>query len=533
MRTDSEKLSFAERLELLLKRGDIDEARAEAERLVGKASLTAVRKLVVAVINGTDSTAEVIVGVAARAKLAPTHRWFLVLAALTRDGPAANSALRVSLFALAARALSEAPAHPKLAALSIPGLVRFAVESLSTDAGDLIAEQALEFISSYGRVLASYRCPNALLHTLGKVARRRARQVDDPELRSDWQKGVSAFARAALVQQARDGTLASEISWAAEQLFRPSRTKAPSEAARARFEDYLLGSLTLIMSDEHAGMTLSLRMAAESRPLHWASVATHVDRLERFMQELADEVWRTTAKPLEFTPQYAAPGSWTIFLATRASKDCSAAVVTALRDPSVRTRWSEAVAGLDGLQIQTVVVDNRALESAALRDHRTANDAQEKKLRLLSRDVPQADNLERVMSLLRIVRMHSGNVVAVRQRFLDESEITPRQYSYYLRAALILGLVDDRVRITGIGRVVEGAPRSAARPILESQFLASNVGSAWALWSRVSTVDTIKPDSAEPFLAECAVSLSPATRSRRADTLRAWVQAFHSIGRAI
>jgi hypothetical protein len=134
--------------------------------------------------------------------------------------------------------------------------------------------------------------------------------------------------------------------------------------------------------------------------------------------------------------------------------------------------------------------------------------------RIPSEDVPQADDLERILRFVEIVS--SG-----RYPTPETLEVVERQVNYYRRATELLGYVRDRV-LTPSGRLLvrlTGADRWM--DVLE-HVTTSNVGSAWIDWSGETSFVDIDPASARAFLTETAIGLSDATIRRRALTLSTW-----------
>jgi hypothetical protein len=528
MSSEREVLSFIRRLERLLGDGELEGARAVAEGVARMGSLVAVRKLALATAVGSQSAAEVTVSAAARADIRTAHRWYVVLAALAREHIAPQSTVRVSILALAVRALEEELERSHLAAFAVPGLIRLAVDNLADEASQLIAEQTLDFISTWHEELADFACPNVWTSMLTDRIEQRLKRVDDPVLRREWRNGTAQFRKLVRRTKYTEGSLATEISAVTKALF--SRRSGSRQVVQGIhvFERYMLSILTALSSDERSGLTVALRVESPSRALVWGELATLVDRVQRFLQELADELAPHSSKPLEFLPPYSTPGSWTIVLKARSSEERSSAILNGLRNEHVKARWSEAIQELPpATRVHASLLGARALEAVALHDEAgNRKHSADVAPRVMSRDVPQADDLTRVWTLMKIIGTHSGDLRKIRSRFLAKSEITPRQFSYYFRAASILHLVSERGHVTSIGRIVATSRCETAMQIMESQFLASDVGSAWVLWSHASTVAALKPETAERFLGACVPSLSGSTRQRRAETLRSWLDTF-------
>ncbi|MCX4241125.1 hypothetical protein [Paraliomyxa miuraensis] len=134
--------------------------------------------------------------------------------------------------------------------------------------------------------------------------------------------------------------------------------------------------------------------------------------------------------------------------------------------------------------------------------------------RIPSEDVPQADDLERVLRFVEIVS--SGQYPTP-----ETLSVVSRQVNYYRRATEILGYVRDRV-LTPSGRLLVRLTGSDRWMDVLEHVTTSNVGSAWIDWSGETNFVDIDPASARAFLAETAIGLSDATMRRRALTLSTW-----------
>jgi len=132
-------------------------------------------------------------------------------------------------------------------------------------------------------------------------------------------------------------------------------------------------------------------------------------------------------------------------------------------------------------------------------------------------DIPQADSLERVRTLLEALA-HSSSPSP------ETVGLNSRQFNYYRTAARILGLLSsgagDQVRLTELGRrVLSTTPRSAEEAgllkmaIRSSQPLIASVGD---LFARKVDLDSLSSR------LSARTHLSPATAKRRARTMIAW-----------
>ena len=146
---------------------------------------------------------------------------------------------------------------------------------------------------------------------------------------------------------------------------------------------------------------------------------------------------------------------------------------------------------------------------------------------IVAADVPQADNLQRVMDLV--------------EHVVDGRKITPqlvggssrRQVGYYTHAARILGLLDGAQEPTDRARIL-ARMRPDRRQQLEAVanwFTQSAIGRSWMLWADVTVLCELKPETALPFLGAQNVKLGASTHKRRAKTLENWVRVLQSAGR--
>jgi hypothetical protein len=134
---------------------------------------------------------------------------------------------------------------------------------------------------------------------------------------------------------------------------------------------------------------------------------------------------------------------------------------------------------------------------------------------LLSSDVPQADELQRVFSLVEILAK-TGSVTP------EALGVTQRQVSYYKHAAKVLGLLAEFDRLTPSGELLPKLSGEQRLAVTCVKFESSRCGAEWIRWAGKATLLEVPPESAESFLAEAVVDLSEATVKRRAATLMRW-----------
>ncbi|HXI97355.1 MAG TPA: DEAD/DEAH box helicase family protein, partial [Gemmatimonadaceae bacterium] len=130
--------------------------------------------------------------------------------------------------------------------------------------------------------------------------------------------------------------------------------------------------------------------------------------------------------------------------------------------------------------------------------------------------VPQADRPERIVDVLEVLR--DGADVKRHVAPFDS-----RDFSYYVQAAQILGLVTRHRQVLPAGHAVLALPSHSQLARLAIAFEASECGQKWMGWSGVARLIDLDPDTARDFLRESS-TLSDGTAKRRAATIRRWCQ---------
>lgn len=133
-----------------------------------------------------------------------------------------------------------------------------------------------------------------------------------------------------------------------------------------------------------------------------------------------------------------------------------------------------------------------------------------------SRDIPQANSLEKVFDVIKYKKQRVENLAIT-------MSIEPRQVQYYEDAAYILGYLDNFKSLTSSGFQI--SQLSSLEEKLEytiGKFENSKVGWAWIHWSNGITLKDIDPNTAEDFLQEVGHGLSENTSRRRAKTIKVW-----------
>jgi hypothetical protein len=182
-------------------------------------------------------------------------------------------------------------------------------------------------------------------------------------------------------------------------------------------------------------------------------------------------------------------------------------MLTIEQEPDRTTSESSRAVVLD-LRVETFVA-NRAQEAAAQY--------------LASSDIPQADDLSRVLRLIELMSQNTD----VNSESLD---VTDRQVNYYKHACRVLRLLDDDNALTTVGQqVVSLTDTEAQYAALAMQFETSICGWRWVQWSHGKTLLDVQSTSAEAFLGETAPILSQSTARRRSRTLQTWCERLQEV----
>lgn len=136
-------------------------------------------------------------------------------------------------------------------------------------------------------------------------------------------------------------------------------------------------------------------------------------------------------------------------------------------------------------------------------------------LNVTSHQVPQADTLLKIYAIVDNVWQNG---------FLDKEtvDLSSRHIAYYSDAAKILGLISNTNSITSIGQQLVLSEINKKHSIAAQCFENSHCGWTWVIWSEVTSIYDVNPETAREFLDSCAPTLSQKTRERRARTLRTW-----------
>ncbi|WGE67148.1 hypothetical protein NYR77_09190 [Actinobacillus equuli subsp. haemolyticus] len=147
---------------------------------------------------------------------------------------------------------------------------------------------------------------------------------------------------------------------------------------------------------------------------------------------------------------------------------------------------------------------------------------------LASEDVPQADDLHKVHTLVSLI--HNQPTLIDDEQLAREMGIVDRQVRYYKAAARILGFLDSKNRITEQGENLVSSSDYLSNLVTAFQY--SHIGMAWsAYYHKDNVLDVpLAEEEVIKFLDYiCPSQLSLSTKKRRAHTLIKWVQEYRMI----
>ncbi|MFB2834899.1 hypothetical protein [Floridanema evergladense] len=540
----------------LLDSGNIDGAREEVAKSLNnlKAVDASIRDFAALLALGSENALEIGLGVLGRELLKKDEEvnieaiWLLLAAVLSRQNITPDSPSRISILGLTSCIENwELP----IFALLTPALDSFFQVSLS-EGSPLIAEQTLDFIATWGESYAKAPRTKKQLKELKSLTTSLLDKVDDLELKDEWAEGLDTFFQSADDRKYSDERIWSAASDLLKKIYTSKILNNDTESKKySRTKENIsrliissLAALGTILGDD--GLSVAVRINNPKENNSWSVVASAIDKLERLFQEVADVIPSISKLP-KFTPAQAIPGSWTIILHISLNSNQSTELATAIKsissieyngenenNSSLADSWRDCVARLkqDDLRVYMAVSTNdpklRVVRSISTEDIDKVNfqESVQPNIRVLSRDVPQADNLERVLDFASLLIQYPSSPQIVRQKFSEIEGITDRQLSYYRRAVEILGLADERGRPTTACSILNRLSIEAKMRFLTYQFISSNVGAAWFNWQSANDLSEIQPETAVTFLTEVCPSLSESTARRRAQTLESWLKIF-------
>ncbi|MBD2691510.1 DUF7226 domain-containing protein [Anabaena catenula] len=545
------------KVQQFLDSGDSDGAREEVAKIsvnLKKVDET-VRDFATLLALGSQQVVEIGLGMLGREllKKAPEEVnnnviWLFLASILSRHNITSDSPLRISIIGLISCIKDwELP----IFALLSPSLDSFLKVSL-VEENPLISEQTLDFISTWGENYAKAPRTRKQLKEFKSLTQLVLDRVDDLDIQEEWKEGLETFFQIAGKKQDHkysDQRIWSDASNLLKKIYNPAILNSDTGASYYKVQDNIwrlitscLAAMGTILGED--GLSVAVRIDGPEENPPWSVVASVIDQLEKLVQEIADAIFHKITKLPTFAPPQAIPGSWTTVLHIDLNSNQSNLLATAIKsllskedqenesNPFVVNSWQDCVAKLKenelrvNLAVSTNSTELHFVKSISTEDIPKIEESLQHNIRVLSHDVPQADNLERVLDLASLLIQYPLSPSIVRQKFLEINGITERQFLYYRRAVEILGLVDDRERPTTTCYMLNRFQNEAKIKFLAYQFISSNVGSAWFNWQNVNNLSDIQPESATQFLLEVCPSLSEETAKRRAKTLKSWLNIF-------
>lgn len=545
------------KVQQFLNSDNIDGAREEVAKTLSnlKAVDVSIRDFAALLALGSQQALEISLGVLGRELLKKDPEvnidaiWLLLAAVLSRAEITPDSPSRISILGLTSCVENwESP----IFALLTPALDSFLKVSLS-EGSPLIAEQTLDFIATWGDSYAKAPRTKKQLNELKSLTQSVLNKVDDLDLREEWSDGLEIFFQTAAQIKYSDENIWSSARDLLKKIYTTTILNTDTDLNESsRVKNNILRLITSSLAAlgtilGSGGLSVAVRMDNPENNNFWSVVASAIDKLERLFQEVADVTFDRLVKLPTFTPAQAIPGSWTIILHINLNSDQStslATVISSLSSAEYREHesslpladsWRDCVAKLkeDHLQVDLAVSTNapglyvvRAISTEDI-DIPNFEEPFQEHIRVLSRDVPQADKFERILDFASLLIQYPSSLSTVRQKFLETDDITDRSFSYYRRAVEILGLADERGRPTTACFMLNRLQRREQKMrFLAYQFISSNVGAAWFNWQNANDLSQIQPETAAEFLIEVCPSLSESTAKRRAQTLQSWLNIF-------
>ena len=506
----------------------------------------------------SQNQAEIALGVLGRKIIEANHQinedilWLLLASVLSRSNITIDSPIRISILGLTTCVKDwQSPTF----ALLTPALDSFLMVSLEQGT-PLIAEQTLDFISTWAENYAKAPRTLEILSRFKSLTHSVLEQIDDEELKDEWTEGLVKFDKIAFkaskekytdrrIWSSGDDLL--KTIYSSQALNFDQNIVDTTKKNIFRLINSCLAALEIAVENhlykkESRGLSVLIRTDNIKN-----NIVTNVtNQIQAFLQEVADSLKINDF--LTFSFAQATQGSWIQIFHVDLSPNWSNILVKAINSLSSQedvknkdyqqianswqefaTRFKEEDIRVD-LAVSTHNVEHYFVRSISTEDITVfdISDQSEIRIRLISSDVPQADSLEKVRSFVSLLIQYKSSIEIIREKFLEESENSSRNFSYYRKAAEILGLVDWRSHPTNVSFVLNRLPTEEKKMrLLANQFLSSNVGSSWLKWSNVNDPSDIKSDSAYQFLIEVCPSLSKTTVTRRARTLKSWLEVFH------
>ena len=537
---------------------DTDGAREKVAKISLNLSRvdTTIRNFAALLALGSQNALEIGLGVLGRKLLNNDTEinndviWLLLAAVLSRQNITPDSPSRISILGLTSCVKDwESP----IFALLTPALDDFFKISLA-EGSPLIAEQTLDFIATWGESYAKAPHLSTQLTKLESLTQPLLDQVDDLELKEEWAEGLNIF-----FQTANSVKYSDENIWSAggNLLKEIYNSNILSHDVEANYSHQVKDNIFRLITSSlaaiktilgHNGLSIAVRIDNLKENNLWSVVATIIDKVERFFQEIADVSFQNITKLPAFTPPQSIPGSWTIISqmeTTSIQSKLLAQAITSLsskenRDDEVNSfisdSWQNCVMSLkeDNLKVELAVSTHNPelniTKTISTEDIPDIEDSRSLNIRILSRDVPQGGNLEKVIEFSSLLIKYPSSLSTVRQDFLESNEVDKRTFYYYRRSAEILGLTNEQNQPTNDCYMLNRlSTQSAKIGFLAYKFMSSNVGSAWFDWQDAKDLSEIQTERATEFLIAVCPSLSEeSTAKRRAQTLQSWLKIFQA-----
>ncbi|MDB9466192.1 hypothetical protein [Dolichospermum circinale] len=545
------------KVQQFLDSGDSDGAREEVANIsvnFKKVDAT-VRDFATLLALGSQQVLEISLGVLGRELLKKdlkevnkTVIWLFISSILSRHKITSDSPSRISIIGLISYVQDwELP----IFALLSPALDSFFMVSLAEE-NPLISEQTVDFISTWGENYAKAPRTRKQIKKFESLIQLVLDKVDDEDIKDEWTEGVETFLRIAGQKQDNqysDQGIWSEASNLLKKIYSPEILNSDQGANYYQVKDNIhrlitscLAALGTVFNSDSLSIAVSIDNPEENTS--WSILANAVDKLETLFQEIADVTFDKITKLPTFIPAQAIPGSWTIILHLNISDNQSNLLANTIKslssaenaeneiDSSIIDSWQDCVAKFkeNELRVNLAVSSKNPelyfVNSISTEDIPKVEESVQQNIRVISRDIPQADNLERVIDFASLLIQYPSSSSTVRQSFLEIEGIGERQYFYYRRAVEILNLANERQEPTASCYILYRLQNEAKKRFLAYQFISSKIGVAWFNWYNANDLSEIQPESATQFLLEVCPKLSEKTVKRRAITLKSWLKIF-------
>lgn len=135
--------------------------------------------------------------------------------------------------------------------------------------------------------------------------------------------------------------------------------------------------------------------------------------------------------------------------------------------------------------------------------------------------VPQADDIQRVMDLVKLV----GQGVKNAESIADKLEVDPRQSSYYREAAEILGFLSEEqpYTLTELGKEFVSLERTRKTGLTKCALLCNPIVRTIVACLQTGVVQSVTKKDVEDLISSVS-DLRGETVPRRAQTVLAWVR---------